>query len=109
MVALVMVSWQRWQYYAALLHDQIIAASTRDQHPGAPPVEAGGIVGVRTSASSAVGGSGLYATGEQIRALVELEGTERERCARLLRQAHDMGITNEELHLTEPTREVNRG
>lgn len=107
MTALVMVSWQRWQYYAALLREQVKGAGQRDRKPGKPDPQLGGIIGVRTGASAAAGG--LYVTGEAIRSLVELEGTERERCARLLVQAHNMGITAAELNLAPHTPEMKEG
>ena len=79
------VSWLRWHQYAAMLKDQV-------DNPGATGRGGGprGIVGHRTAASPVTGG--LYPTGEEIRALVLAEGNERDRCARLALQAHNMGI-----------------
>ena len=76
------VSWQRWQYYAALLKEEI------DKRGAA------GLVGLKRSASAVTGG--LYPTSEEIRALTRLEAQERDRCSRLAREAHDMGLLGDE-------------
>lgn len=79
------VSWLRWHQYAAMLKDQVDNTGATGRGGGAR-----GIVGHKTAASPVTGG--LYPTGEEIRALVLAEGSERDRCARLALQAHNMGI-----------------
>jgi hypothetical protein len=84
MVLLLHVSWLRSQEYAAMLKKQVDA----DTRTGGVR----GLVGHRTAASKVT--DGLYPTSEEIRALVQLEGRERDRCARLARDAHEIGITD---------------
>jgi hypothetical protein len=78
------VSWARWQEYAAMLQAQVAERGVA------------GLAGHKTAASKAMAdatnGRPLYPTGEEIRALVALEGRERDRCARLAMQAHDAGV-----------------
>lgn len=83
MVLLLHASWLRWLEYAAMLERQL----SQD----APP-ESGGLVG-HTMAS---GRGGLYATGEQVRALAVLEGEERDRVMRYARQCHDVGLLGDD-------------
>jgi hypothetical protein len=84
MVLLLHMSWLRSQEYAGLLKQQMDA-----QGAGR---EVRALIGHRTAASKIV--DGIYPTGEQIKALVDLEGKERDRCARLARDAHEIGITD---------------
>ncbi len=77
--------WQRCQYYGQLLKEQVEYARSR---PGGP---ARGLFGHKTS----VGSDGVYATGEEIRALARLEGQERDRLMRMAKECHDMGLTLE--------------
>jgi hypothetical protein len=76
------VSWQRWQYYAALLKEEV------DKRGAA------GLTGFKRSASNVT--DGIYPTSEEIRALTRLEAQERDRCARLAREAHEMGLLGDE-------------
>lgn len=50
---------------------------------------------------SAVKDIGIFATGENIRALVQLEQTERDRCAKLAEMAHKMGIAERQIRMAE--------
>lgn len=84
MVLLLHVSWLRWHEYSALLKKQV------DEREGTSR----GLIGHRTAASTVMGG--LYPVSEEIRALVKLEGEERDRCARLARDCHDMGIMGDD-------------
>jgi len=81
MVVLLHVSWLRWLEYSALLEEQVR--------------EAGGQAGL-VGSTIASGRGGLYATGSEVLALTQLEADERDRCARLAKQAHDMGLTGED-------------
>lgn len=76
-ILLLHATWLRWAEMAALLEAEV-------NEDGA-----GGVIGNMMAS----GRGGLYATSEQIRGLAELEGQERDRVARLARQAFDMGIT----------------
>lgn len=78
------VSWLRWHEYSAMVKAQVEESATRG-------AGARGVIGHRTSASAVTGG--LYPTSEEIRALVRLEGQERDRCAKLAMDAHNMGLT----------------
>jgi hypothetical protein len=90
MILLLHVSWQRWQEYATMLKAQVDEAG--GSRSGTPGVR--GLIGHKTSASSVTGG--IYPTGEEMRALVRLEGQERDRCAALARQAHEMGLSGDD-------------
>ncbi len=72
-IALLQVSWQRWQILASMLEDQVMNGTA---HVYAVDPKTGD----------------TYASSEQVAALVQAEADERDRCARLAKQAHDMGI-----------------
>lgn len=82
------VSWHRWHQYAELLESEYNAS------PGTAQTPAGvrALIGNRVAS----GKDGLFAQGEEIRALTRLEADERDRCAKLARQCHEMGITGDE-------------
>ena len=84
-VCLLNVSWLRWQLYAMELNAQVEAAR------GDSPDEFAA-VGLVTEKYLAYKDEQLP-QGEEIRALVQLEGQERDRCARLAKDAMSMGIT----------------
>lgn len=92
MIVLMHVSWFRWSELARLLKQQVDEQITTALGGSAAP-EAGGVVGHKMAMNPK--DSRLYATGEEIRALAELEGQERDRCSRLAREAHDMGLFGE--------------
>lgn len=77
MVLLLHATWLRWTEMAALLQADV-------QEEGA---------GAFAGEQKASGRSGVYATGEQVRALAIVEADERDRVARYAKQAFDMGIT----------------
>jgi hypothetical protein len=54
------------------------------------------MIGHRYSYSGGEHGTGLYATSEEVRALVRLEAEERDRVVRYAKTAHDMGIAERE-------------
>ena len=84
-IMLLQVSWQRWQSYAAILENDVTNAQ--------PDADDNGLV-VPTWGNSPK--DGAYVSGEAISALAGLEADERDRCAKLAKQAHDMGIEDEE-------------
>lgn len=83
-ILLLQVSWQRWQVLAQMLEDEVTGGSGPGDNGYVKP----------TYGMSPREGS--YISGEQVSALAEAEAAERERCARLAKQAHDMGIEDEE-------------
>jgi hypothetical protein len=75
---------------ARLLGEEVarqIAGADGDGHGGM-----GGLVGFTYSASESAGG--IYATGERIRGLVELEAQERDRVVRFAVACHQMGVAD---------------
>jgi len=72
------------------------------QHTWVEPVELrdgnGGLIG-HTFGSTRAGE--IFATGEALRGLVQLEGQERDRVVRFAKTAHDMGIAERETRLAE--------
>lgn len=85
-ILLLQVSWQRWRSYAAILEDSITTSVPGDDSG--------------TGLTSPTWGSnpkdGMYVSGEQVSAMALLEAQERDRCAKLAKQAHDMGIDDDE-------------
>jgi hypothetical protein len=115
---LIAVSMARSQYLGALLAEQVSRAGAGEREAwempdldGDPtglggPDTAAGLVGYTYSASVVPDGDGggrleRVATGEEIRALVKLEAEERDRAAKLIRDALRIGV---ELHQVEALR-----
>jgi hypothetical protein len=86
------LAWRRAELLGAELRRQAEAGE-----PGGGL--AGGLVGASYSASAAAGG--VYATGERVRALAELEAAERDRVVRFAETAHRMGIEDARLDLAQ--------
>lgn len=80
MVLLLHSTWMRWTELAALLQEDVNESG------------AGGLV----TEMKQSGRGGVYATGDQVASLAQLEGQERDRIARFAQQAHAMGITGDE-------------
>lgn len=76
-ILLLHATWLRWAEMAALLQSE---------------VDESGAAGLVTEMKQS-GRSGVYSTGEQVAALAQLEGLERDRIAKYAKQCHDMGIT----------------
>lgn len=105
------LAWVRAHFYAGLLEEQFLRAQG-DQDgdelpagdpfafaPGAGSVGVGaGLIGHTFSADKE---QGIFASGEAIRGLVQLEAQERDRVVRFARAAHDMGIADREIRLAE--------
>ncbi len=92
------MSWLRVHLYAGLLREQVEAAQV-ERDGGTEGVGTGtGLVGQTMGASPSVG---VYATGEAVRALAQLEAQERDRCVRYAKTAHDMGIAEQQILLAE--------
>jgi hypothetical protein len=87
MLRLLHMSWMRVHLYAERLRG-LVEGTTGD----------GGLVGP----TYAAGRDGARVeTGEQIRAMAKLEGDERDRCARLAKTCHDMGIAEQQIVLAQ--------
>jgi hypothetical protein len=87
--AMLETAWRRARIYAAELQRQAEGdgdSSIRNAGDGGLP----GLVG--HTYSSGGPDIGIYATGEQARALVTLEGQERDRVMRFAKMCHEMGI-----------------
>jgi hypothetical protein len=87
------LAWRRAELLGEELRKQV-AAANGDGTPG-------GLVGHRYAASAAAGG--VYATGEAVRALAELEAEERDRVVRFAQAGHQMGIAEERLWMAQET------
>lgn len=84
-IMLLQVSWQRWQSYASMLEEQVTAVQPGD--------DSNGLV-VPTWGNNPK--DGMYISGEAVSSLAILEAEERDRCAKLSKMAHDMGISDDE-------------
>jgi hypothetical protein len=93
MILMMHATWLRWSEYAALLEQQMLSPVSTALS-GETDSESGGLVG-HTWAADPRGG-GLYATGEQVRALAALEAEERDRVMRYARQCHDAGLLGDD-------------
>lgn len=85
-MAMLQVSWLRAHLYAGMLADQLEADSDSDGYGLAVAGESGGLIG------HVVDGTTGKATSEAVRALVALEGAERDKVVRYSEVGHRMGI-----------------
>lgn len=93
------MSWLRVHLYASLLEQQVDDAQGDGDGTGRTGVGRGaGLVG---HTYSGVKDIGIFATGEAIRGLAQLEAAERDRCVRFAKVAHDMGIAEQQIRLAE--------
>lgn len=98
------MSWMRVHLFAGLLEQQVTEAQDAADGGGGSGVGVGaGLVG---QTFSGVKDLGVFATGEQLRGLAQLEATERDRCVRFAKTAHDMGIAEREITIAEHQGEV---
>lgn len=104
-IGMLNLAWFRAQYYAGLLEEQALQAhADREEHgdpyeKGAPPVgEGAGLIGHTYAADKEYG---IFASGEAIRGLVQLEAQERDRVVKYAKVAHEMGIAEREIQLAE--------
>jgi hypothetical protein len=86
-VALLNESYQRCRLLGGMLEAQRAGDRSRSANPSA------GLVGFRMARSP---DGDMYATGEEPRGLVRVEMDERKFCASLARQAHELGITEDD-------------
>lgn len=105
-LGMLQMSWLRVHVYAALLEQQV-AEAQEDGSGDGDPFREGGAPGVGVGAGlvgqtySGVKDIGIFATGEAIRGLAQLEAAERDRCVRFAKTAHDMGIADRQIQLAE--------
>jgi len=102
-LAMLQMSWLRAHLYSTLLEYQVEEAQAgiedERREEGAGPIGVGaGLVGHTYAAHPAIG---VFRAGEAVRALVQLEAAERDRCVRFAKTAHDMGIAEREVRLAE--------
>lgn len=104
------MSWLRVHLYARLLEEQVqndasgghwahpenLTDGAADDQPSPDGVR--GLIG-HTYAADKV--AGIFASGEAVRALVQLERDERDRVVKFAKVAHDMGIAEREVRLAE--------
>lgn len=120
-LGMLQMAWLRAHFYAGLLEAQVasaqaqsagsavreLAGSGDDEDDvvyegstrGAPPVGEG--VGLIGHTYSGVKDIGVFATGEALRGLTQLEAQERDRCVKYAKTAHDMGIADAQVRLAE--------
>lgn len=109
------MSWLRVHLYARLLEEQVAndASGAHWAHPenltdGAAddqpsPDGVRGLIGHTYAADKM---AGIFASGEAVRALVQLEAQERDRAVKFAKVAHDMGIAEREVRLAEQQGEL---
>lgn len=94
------MSWLRLAAYSELLRRQVATEGTEHDDPaeeGQP--SASGLIGYRYGAAGKDGS--VYVQSEEVRALVALEATERDRVVRYAKTAHDMGVSERLTNLAE--------
>lgn len=105
------MSWTRVHLLAGMLEQQVDRDGLRAEDSvedgdgsGAPrsgfavPGDSGGLIGHTFAADKQ---AGVFASGEAVRGLAQLEAQERDRCVRFAKAAHDMGIADREIDLAE--------
>lgn len=96
------MTWLRLGTYGELLRRQVAAegeaASTEPLDPESPG-QTSGLIGHRYGAAGKEGH--IYAQSEEVRALVALEASERDRVVKYAKTAHDMGISDRLTSLAE--------
>lgn len=107
-LGMLQMSWLRAHLYAGLLDEQVARAQAGPDAGGyvrgAGDVGTGG--GLIGHTYGAVKDIGIYASGEAVRGLAQLEAQERDRCVRFAKTAHDMGIAEQQVRLAEQQGEL---
>lgn len=96
------MSWLRLQAYGRLLQSQVVKEGPLpegDPAHATEEVESGGLIGWRYGMGGKEGI--VYRQSEEVRALVALEASERDRVVKYAKVAHDMGISDRLLNLAE--------
>lgn len=118
-VGMYKLAWVRANFYSSLLEEQVLRAQEEpagtvdddddlDGHAAAtktiPPIgEGAGLIGYTFSSDRE---HGIFASGEAIRGLVQLEAQERDRVVKFAKAAHDMGIAEREIRIAEQQGEL---
>jgi len=101
-LGMLQMSWLRVHLYASLLEEQVRQArEDRAGSGGGSGDDAGPGTGLIGHTYGAVKDIGIYASGEAVRGLTQLEERERDRCVRFAKTAHDMGIAEQQVRLAE--------
>jgi hypothetical protein len=115
-LSMLQMSWFRAGAYAELLRQQVTREAQKANAIEAAVVDengesldspgVGGLVGHKLSATNS---GEIYATSEEVRALVQLEASERDRVVAYAEKAHKMGISDRMTHLAEQWGDVTAG
>lgn len=104
-LGMLQMSWLRVHLYAGLLNEQVDAAQDQRGLEGAGGGRGAGSVGPGAGlvghTYSGVKDIGVFATGEAIRGLAQLESAERDRCVKYAKTAHDMGIAEAQVEIAK--------
>lgn len=106
-LGMLQMSWLRVHLYASLLEKQVTEAAEAADGDGLFPADSTGAGGVGRGAGlightyAAGKDVGVFASGEAIRGLAQLEAQERDRCVRFAKTAHDMGIAEIQVKIAE--------
>ena len=101
-LGMLQMSWLRVHLYARLLNEQVDGAQdARDDGPGRGAGGVGPGAGLVGHTFSGVKDIGIFATGEAIRGLAQLEAAERDRCVKYAKTAHDMGIAEAQVEIAK--------
>lgn len=105
-LGMLQMSWLRAHTYAQLLEEQVSAAQQARRQNGDGDGFGGGSgdVGAGAGLVGHTYGStkdSVYASGEAVRGLAQLEAAERDRCVRYAKAAHDMGIAEAQVKIAE--------
>lgn len=99
LLRLVTQSARRAAFYGELLERQYAAADRGERDVSDLPAGVAALIGFRYSSAGAEGQ--VFEVEEAIRGLVQLEGQERDRCARFAKLALDAGIAERQVRLAE--------
>lgn len=111
-LGMLQMSWLRVHLYAGLLRQQVEAAQggrTDGDAAGRSGGRSGSVgagEGLIGHTHGAVKDVGIYATGEAVRGLAQLDAAERDRCVRYAKTAHDMGIAEQQVKVAEQQGEM---
>jgi hypothetical protein len=119
-LGMLQMSWLRAHLYAGLLEEQVRRAKEARGEPGGREAYYGGDGDDEGEAQARVGAPsvgpgaglightfsgvkdiGIFASGEAIRGLAQLEAAERDRCVRFAKTAHEMKIDDQQIEIAK--------
>lgn len=109
-LGMLQMTWLRAAAYGELLRQQVVSEMPEPDQEGLAaggPVTPSGLIGYHYGAAGKDGN--IYAVSEEVRALVQLEGQERDRVVKYAKTAHDMGISDRLTNLAEKWGDVVAG